>query len=57
MTKRLTDLRRLATSQLGEEVGVLMRFIARPGVIRAQSIKEGIWWAVYFHVSMSIVPR
>lgn len=42
MEPRLTDLGRLAASQLGEELRVLMGLVAGPSIIGAQGIVEGV---------------
>jgi hypothetical protein len=38
----LTDLRRLAASQLGEELRVLMRLVSSPSIVGAEGVKKGI---------------
>lgn len=38
----LTDLRGLPACELGEEVGVLMRLVACPGVVGAQGVEEAV---------------
>ncbi len=42
----LTDLRRLAARQLGEEVGVLVGLVARPGRVGVQGILEVVLWSL-----------